>query len=392
MASQKRPGIRPVNPNFSSGPCAKRPGWSLNELDNALIARSHRSDLGKLKLAETIDRTRAILGIPDDYRIGIVPASDTGAVEMAMWSLLGDCGVDILAWESFGVGWQTDVTKQLKLEDVRLLSADYGQLPDLNTVNFNRDVVFTWNGTTAGVCVPDGDWITADRKGLTICDATSAVFAYDLPWNKLDVTTYSWQKVMGGEAAHGILILSPRAVKRLEHYSPPWPMPKLFRLTKNGKLIEEIFRGETINTPSMLVVEDALDGLRWAESIGGREALINRCKANLEAIEGWVAKSSWVGFLAQNPDTRSRTSVCLLIVEDWFRKLNRDKQSALIKSIVKKLDKEGVAYDIGSHRDAPPGFRLWAGATVETGDLVKLFPWLDWAYAQLKVEMERYIA
>ncbi len=388
MNNQIRPGVRPANPNFSSGPCAKRPGWSLDVLNDALTARSHRSGPGRLKLAEIIERTRAVLGIPDDYRVGIVPASDTGAVEMAMWSLLGQRGVDILAWESFGAGWQTDVIKQLKLKDVRLLSADYGQLPDLKTVLFSRDVVFTWNGTTAGVCVPDGDWIKKNREGLTICDATSAVFAYDLPWNKLDVTTYSWQKVMGGEAAHGVLILSPRAVERLENYSPPWPMPKIFRLTKNKKLIEGIFQGETINTPSMIAVEDALDGLKWAERIGGCEALINRCKANFTAIERWVSKSSWVRFLAQEITQRSRTSVCLMVDDDWFKNLNVAKQSSVIKAIVKKLDEEGAAYDIGSHRDAPPGFRLWAGATVETVNLEQLFPWLDWAYAQIKAQLE----
>ena len=388
MNIQKKPGIRPANPNFSSGPCAKRPGWSLGVLKDALTARSHRSAPGRLKLAETINRTRIVLGIPDDYRIGIVPASDTGAVEMAMWSLLGQRGVDVLAWESFGAGWQTDVTQQLKLKDVRLLSANYGQLPDLKTVIFSRDVVFAWNGTTAGVCVPDGEWIPSDRQGLTICDATSAVFAYELPWDKLDVTTYSWQKVMGGEGAHGVLILSPRAVKRLETYSPPWPMPKVFRLTKDGKLIEGIFRGETINTPSMIVVEDALDGLKWAERTGGHKALIARCKANLAAIEGWVFKSSWASFLAQKKAHRSRTSVCLMVDDDWFKSLNIDKQSNVIKAIVKKLDEEGAAYDIGSHRDAPPGFRLLAGATVETSNLKKLFPWLDWAYAQIKAEME----
>ena len=388
MNTQKKPGICPANPNFSSGPCAKRPGWSLDALKGALTARSHRSDPGKLKLTETLDRTRGVLGIPDDYRVAIVPASDTGAVEMAMWSLLGQRGVDILAWESFGIGWQTDVTKQLKLRDVRLLIADYGQLPDLSTVNFSRDVVFTWNGTTSGVCVPDGDWIASGRQGLTICDATSAVFAYDLPWDKLDVTTYSWQKVMGGEAAHGVLILSPRAVKRLETYSPPWPMPKVFRLTKDGKLNEGIFRGETINTPSMIVIEDALDGLKWAEHVGGYKGLIARCKANLAAIEEWVSKSSWASFLAQETSQRSRTSVCLMVDDDWFNNLNIAKQSRIIKAIVKKLDEEGAAYDIGSHRDAPLGFRLWAGATVETANLKKLFPWLDWAYSQIKAEME----
>jgi len=388
MKTLQKPNIRPANPNFSSGPSAKRPGWSVDALKDALTGRSHRSGPGKLKLAETIYRTRAVLGVPDDYRVGIVPASDTGAVELALWSLLGQRGVDILAWESFGAGWQADVTKQLKLKDVRLLSADYGHLPDLSTVIFSRDVVFTWNGTTSGVCVEDGDWIATDRQGLTICDATSAVFAYDLPWDKLDVTTYSWQKVMGGEAAHGMLILSPRAVERLENYSPPWPMPKVFRLTKDGKLNEGIFRGETINTPSMIVVEDALDGLKWAERIGGNTTLITRCKANLAAIEGWVRKTSWASFLAQETTQRSRTSVCLKVVDDWFNHLNADNQSSTIKAIVKKLDEEGVAYDIGSHRDAPPGLRLWAGATVETANLEKLFPWLDWAYAQIKAEME----
>ena len=388
MKPHQKPDIRPAKPNFSSGPSAKRPGWSVDALKDALTGRSHRSGPGKLKLAETIDRTRAVLGVPDDYRVGIVPASDTGAVEIALWSLLGQRGVDILAWESFGEGWQSDVTKQLKLEDVRLLKADYGQLPDLSTVTFSRDVVFTWNGTTSGVCVPNGDWIATDRQGLTICDATSAVFAYDLPWRKLDVTTYSWQKVMGGEAAHGMLILSPRAVERLENYRPPWPMPKIFRLTKDGKLIEAIFRGETINTPSMIAVEDALDGLKWAERTGGGEALIARCKANLAAIEDWVVKSSWASFLAQDPKQRSRTSVCLMVVDDWFKDLNADKQSTAIKTLVKNLDEEGAAYDIGSHRDAPPGLRLWAGATIETTDLEKLFPWLDWAYARVKTEME----
>ena len=388
MYPQQKPGMRPTNPNFSSGPCAKRPGWSVDALNDSLTGRSHRSGPGKIKLAKTIERTRAILGVPDDYRIGIVPASDTGAVEMALWSLLGARGVDMLAWESFGAGWQSDVSKQLKLEDVRLLNADYGQLPDLSTVDFSRDVVFTWNGTTSGVCVPDGDWIAADRQGLTICDATSAVFAYDLPWDKLDVTTYSWQKVMGGEAAHGMLILSPRAVERLENYSPPWPMPKVFRLTKGGKLMEGVFRGETINTPSMIAVEDALDGLKWAEQIGCGAALITRCKANLAAIEDWVGKSSWAGFLAQNPAQRSRTSVCLMVVDEWFKGLNADKQSAVVKALSKKLDEEGAAYDIGGYRDAPPGLRLWAGATVETINLEKLFPWLDWAYAQIKAEME----
>ena len=363
-----KPDMRPDSPNFSSGPCAKRPGWSVDVLDNVLHGRSHRSGPGKARLAEVISRTRAILKIPDDYRIGIVPASDTGAVEMALWSLLGSRGVDMLAWESFGAGWVGDVQNQLKLDDVRVLDAPYGALPDLSQARFDRDVVFTWNGTTSGVCVPDGDWIAADRRGLTICDATSAVFAYDLPWHKLDVTTYSWQKVMGGEAAHGMLILSPRAVMRLETYTPPWPLPKIFRLTKSGKLIEGIFKGETINTPSMLAVEDALDGLKWAENVGGLDGLINRCKANLQAIENWLERTPWADFLATGSPTRSRTSVCLTIADGDARAM-----AAL-------LDKEAAAYDIGGYRDAPPGLRLWAGATVETADLEKLFPWLEWAY------------
>ena len=378
MNPQQKPGIRPANPNFSSGPCAKRPGWSVDALSDVLTGRSHRSGPGKAKLAEAIDRTRAILGVPEDYKIGIVPASDTGAVEMALWSLLGARGVDMLSWESFGAGWVSDVTKQLKLDDVRSLDAGYGQLPDLNAVDFSRDVVFTWNGTTSGVCVPNGDWIADDREGLTICDATSAVFAYDLPWDKLDVTTYSWQKVMGGEAAHGMLILSPRAVERLESYTPAWPMPKVFRLTKGGKLIDGIFRGETINTPSMIAVEDALDGLKWAEKVGGREALIVRSRTNLAAIEDWVETTPWVGFLAEDSTIRSRTSVCLMVVDDWFKALDAEKQSAVAKALAKKLDGEGAAYDIGGYRDAPPGLRLWAGATVETADLENLFPWLDW--------------
>lgn len=384
MNPQQKPNVRPANPNFSSGPCAKRPGWSVDALSDSLTGRSHRSSPGKAKLAELIDRTRDVLGVPDDYRIGIVPASDTGAVEMALWSLLGARGVDMLAWESFGAGWVSDVTRQLKLEGVRILDAPYGQLPDLASVDFSNDVVFTWNGTTSGVCVPDGDWIADERAGLTICDATSAAFAYDLPWHKLDATTYSWQKVMGGEGAHGMLILSPRAVQRLESYSPPWPLPKIFRLTKGGKLIEGIFSGATINTPSMIAVEDALDGLKWAQSIGGCGALIERSTANLLAIENWVASSSWAGFLAKHKASRSRTSVCLSIVDDWFKGLDGEAQSAVIKSLVKKLDGEAVAYDIGGYRDAPAGLRLWAGATVETADLEKLLPWLDWAYGAVR--------
>ena len=384
MTSASRPADKPDNPNFSSGPCAKRPGWSPEALAGACLGRSHRSKAGKAKLAAVLDRTREILEIPDDYRIGIVPASDTGAVEMALWSLLGARGVDLLAWESFGAGWVTDVTKQLKLEDVRVLKAGYGALPDLSQVDPDRDVVFTWNGTTSGVCVPDGDWISESRAGLTICDATSAVFAMDLPWPKLDVVTYSWQKVLGGEAAHGVLILSPRSVERLENYSPPWPLPKIFRLTKSGKLIEGIFRGETINTPSMLCVEDALDALAWAQESGGLEGLIARSRANLGVIEDWVARSVWADFLAESKAIRSSTSVCLMIVDPWFQGLDEDAQAKAAKDIVACLEGEAAAHDIGGYRDAPPGLRVWAGATVETDDLRKLMPWLDWAFAEVK--------
>jgi phosphoserine aminotransferase len=358
-------------------------------LAGACLGRSHRSKAGKAKLKEVIDRSRALLGLPDDYRIGIVPASDTGAVEMAMWSLLGPLGVDVLAWESFGKEWATDITKQLRLPDVRVLQADYGQLPDLSQVDSARDLVFTWNGTTSGVCVPDGDWIKTDRQGLTICDATSAVLAWDLPWPKLDVVTYSWQKVMGGEAQHGMLILSPRAVARLESYTPPWPLPKLFRMTKGGRLINGIFEGETINTPSMLVVEDALDALKWSDAIGGRAALIARAEANAAAIAAWVERTPWVDYLAEEAAIRSRTSVCLKIVDPPFVGLPADRQAAAAKRIAAMLEAEGVAFDIGAYRDAPPGLRIWAGATVETSDLEALFPWLDWAYAQVASEFDR---
>jgi len=382
-----KPATRPTIPNFSSGPCAKRPGWRPDVLADACLGRSHRGKLGKAKLAEVIDRTRAILGVPADCRIGIVPASDTGAVEMALWSLLGARGVDVLAWESFGAGWVTDVTKQLKLKDVRVLQADYGALPDLAQVAPDRDLVFTWNGTTSGVRVPDGDWIAADRAGLTICDATSAAFAMRLPWDKLDVVTYSWQKVLGGEAQHGMLVLSPRAVERLTTYTPPWPMPKLFRLTQGGKLIEGVFKGETINTPSMLCVEDALDGLRWAESIGGLDALIARSEANLAAIAAWSERSGWTGFLAADPVTRSCTSVCLRITDPAVAALPAEGRAQVSKALVALLEKEGVAYDIDAYRDAPPGLRIWGGATVETADLEALFPWLDWAFARVKADL-----
>lgn len=387
MTKTAMPAMRPANPNFSSGPCAKRPGWNLQNLEDACLGRSHRSKPGKAKLAEAIDLTRSVLGVPDDYKIGIVAASDTGAMEMAMWSLLGERGVDMMAWESFGSGWVTDVAKQLKLDDVRKLEAGYGELPDLDAVDFARDVVFTWNGTTSGVRVPNGDWIDADRTGLTICDATSAAFAMDLPWTKLDVTTFSWQKVMGGEAAHGILILSPRAVERLESYTPAWPMPKIFRLTKGGKLIEGIFKGETINTPSMLCVEDYLDTLKWAESIGGLKSLIGRAESNLAVLADWASKTEWVDFLNTDVATRSCTSVCLKVVDPKVLALPDDVQAAIAKKIGTILDAEGVAYDIGAYRDAPAGLRIWAGATIDVSDMQALTLWLDWAFAEARAEL-----
>ncbi|AFZ34742.1 phosphoserine aminotransferase apoenzyme [Stanieria cyanosphaera PCC 7437] len=379
-----KPQQQPKNPCFSSGPCAKRPGWKPQVLENALLGRSHRGKPGKAKLMEVIDRTRNILGVPSDYRIGIVPASDTGAVEMAMWSLLGPRSVEALGWESFGRAWVTDIVKQLKLSNVRSVTAEYGDLPDLSQVDTNSDVVFTWNGTTSGVKVPNGDWIADAREGLTICDATSAVFAMELPWQKLDVVTYSWQKVLGGEAQHGMLILSPRAVERLESYTPSWPLPKIFQLTKNGKLIEGIFKGETINTPSLLCVEDVLDALKWAESLGGLSALLKRSLNNLEAVEKWLEQTDWIDFLANDPDTRSNTSICLKIVAPWFTDLSLEKQQKFTKDLANLLDQEGVAYDIGAYRDAPPGLRLWGGATVETSDFELLFPWLEWAYSTVK--------
>lgn len=388
MTDLPKPGRRPANPHFSSGPCAKRPGWSPKALEGAAIGRSHRSALGKKKLAEAIDLSREILGVPADYRIAIVPASDTGAMEMAMWSLLGPRGVEVLAWESFGEGWATDVVKQLKLADARVTRADYGILPDLAAVDFGRDVIFTWNGTTSGVRVPSGDFIPADRQGLTICDATSAAFAQPLPFDKLDVVTYSWQKVLGGEAAHGMLILGPRAVARLEGHVPAWPMPKIFRMTKGGKLVEGIFAGETINTPSMLAVEDYLDGLHWARSIGGLAALTGRADANLKVLEEWVARAPWIAFLAADPAIRSNTSVCFRIVDPDVMSADAEAQAAFAKAIAKTLEKEGVGYDIGAYRDAPPGLRIWAGATVETADLAILTEWLDWAFAKEKAQLK----
>ncbi len=381
-----KPDVRPASPLFSSGPCAKRPGWSLDALADASIGRSHRAKGPKAKLQRVIEDSREILGIPEDFRIGIVPASDTGAFEMAMWSVLGARPVDILAWESFGQGWATDVVKQLKLDGVRVLDADYGELPDLATVDFTRDVVFTWNGTTSGVRVPDGHWIPDDRAGLTLCDATSAAFAMDLPWDKLDIVTWSWQKVLGGEAQHGMLVLSPRAGERLESYTPPWPMPKVFRLTKGGKLNEDIFKGSTINTPSMLCVEDHLDALDWSREIGGVDALIARSNANFDVIDAWVAGSEWAAFLAGDPVLRSTTSVCLKIVDPWFTALPADEQAAAAKEVATLLDGEGVAFDVGAYRDAPPGLRIWAGATVKQSDLAALMPWLDWAFQTVKTE------
>jgi phosphoserine aminotransferase len=385
----KMPGVRPVTPHFSSGPCAKRPGWSLQALTDALLGRSHRSKPGKAKLKRAIDLTRDILGVPADYRIGIVPASDTGAVEMAMWSLLGARPVTMLAWESFGEGWVTDVEKQLKLKDVTVLKAPYGEIPDLSKVDSDTDIVFTWNGTTSGVRVPNADWIKADRKGLTICDATSAAFAQPLDFAKLDVVTFSWQKALGGEAAHGMLILSPRAVERLESHKPAWPLPKIFRMTKAGKLNEGIFVGETINTPSMLCVEDYLDTLQWAKSVGGLNALIARATANAKAVAAWVARTPWIENLAADPKTRSNTSVCLKVVDPAVTALSIEAQWAFVKDMVALIEKEGVAYDFANHRDALPGLRLWCGATVETSDVEALLPWLDWAYAQAKSSLPK---
>lgn len=378
------PGVRPAIPHFSSGPCAKRPGWSLSALTDAVLGRSHRSKLGKAKLRRAIDLTREVLEVPGEYRIGIVPASDTGAVEMALWSLLGARPVTMLAWESFGEGWVSDVSKELKLKDVTVLKAPYGELPDLAKVDWASDVVFTWNGTTSGVRVPNGDWIAADRQGLAICDATSACFAQALDWPKLDVVTFSWQKALGGEGAHGMLILSPRAVARLESYTPPWPLPKIFRLTKGNKLNQGVFEGETINTPSMLCVEDYLDTLGWAKSIGGLKALMARADANTKAIADWVAVTPWIDFLARDPAIRSNTSVCLRIVDPAVGKLPADAQTAFVKGIAAALEKEGVAYDIDSYRDAPLGLRIWCGSTAERADVEALTLWLDWAFARAK--------
>jgi len=381
------PAARPVSPCFSSGPCAKRPGWSLENLKTAPLGRSHRAKAGKAKLKLAIDLTRDVLRVPADYRIAITPGSDTGAVEMALWSMLGARGVDLLAWESFGEGWVSDVVKELKLANVRTLKAGYGELPDLTKVDFDNDVVFTWNGTTSGVRVPDANWIPADRKGLTICDATSAAYAQALDWAKLDVTTFSWQKALGGEAAHGVIVLSPRAVERLETYKPAWPLPKLFRMTKGGKITEGFFEGETINTPSMLCVEDYLDALNWSKEIGGLDALIGRADLNAKTIADWAAKTAWIDFLAVKPETRSNTSVCLKVVDPEIVALAPDAQAAFAKALANLLEKEKVAYDIGAYRDAPPGLRIWCGATVEASDVAALTQWLDWAFAVEKAKL-----
>jgi phosphoserine aminotransferase len=387
MVEITAPALRPANTQFSSGPCSKRPDWSLDALKDAALGRSHRSKLGKTKLKQAIDLTREILGVPADYRIGIVPASDTGAVEMALWSLLGARGVDMVAWESFGSGWVSDVVKELKLADVRKFTADYGKLVDFSQVDFDRDVVFTWNGTTSGVRVANADFIPADRKGLTICDATSAAFAQNLDFSKLDVVTFSWQKVLGGEGAHGVLILSPRAVERLESYEPTWPLPKIFRMTKGGKIIEGIFQGETINTPSMLCVEDYIDALVWAKSLGGLYALMARADANAKVLFDFCDKNPWLANLAEVKETRSNTSVCLKIVDPAVTALDAAGQEAFAKGVVATLEKEGVAVDIGAYRDAPSGLRIWCGATINTSDLEALAPWLTYAFEKQKASI-----
>ena len=380
----QKPVEKPNCPNFSSGPCAKRPGWTPAVLRTDVLGRSHRSVLGRSRLKLAIDLIKEVLQIPDSYRVGVMPASDTGAVEAALWSLLGPKGIDMFSWETFGKGWVTDVVKQLKLTDVRVFDAPYGLLPDLSQADKNRDIVFAWNGTTSGVCVPNGDWIAADRDGLVICDATSAAFAMDLPWDKLDVVTFSWQKALGGEAAHGILILSPKAVERLESYTPSWPMPKIFRMTTNGKINEGIFVGDTINTPSMMCVEDVIDALNWAKSVGGLQGMIARSKASFKVLEDFVAKSDWAEFLAQEASFRSNTSVCISIKADWFKSKSSDEQKEIVKKMVKLLGDESVAFDCNAYKDAPAGLRFWCGATIEADDVKKLCPWLDWAYEQVK--------
>ena len=379
-----KPISKPKNPNFSSGPCAKRPGWNINNLRTDTLGRSHRAKLPKQRLLDVINLTKEILQLPEDYRVGILAASDTGAIEAAMWSLLGARGVEVLAWENFGNDWVKDIKDQLKPENLTIHKVDYGKLPDLKKLNFDNDIVFNWNGTTSGVCVPNADWISKDRKGLTICDATSAVFAMDMDWSKLDVVTWSWQKVLGGEAAHGMIAMSPKAIQRLSEYQPNWPMPKIFRLANNKKVIEGIFKGETINTPSMLCVEDAIDSLNWIKSIGGFSGSIQKSQKNLEVVKQWVQSKDWIDFLAEDPQTISSTSICLKITADWFLKLSEDDQQAKIKEINSMLDKEGVAYDINAYRTAPAGFRIWGGATVEASDIETLLPWIEWGYQSIK--------
>jgi len=379
-----KPTTKPNNPNFSSGPCAKRPGWNIQNLKTDSLGRSHRAKLPKQRLLEVITLTKEILQLPKDYRVGILPASDTGAIEAAMWSLLGKTGVEVLAWENFGNDWVKDIKDQLKPENLTIHKADYGNITDFNNLNFDNDIVFNWNGTTSGVCVPNADWIPQDRKGLTICDATSAVFAMDMDWSKLDVVTWSWQKVLGGEAAHGMIAMSPKAIERLSEYQPSWPIPKIFRLANNKKVIEGIFKGETINTPSMLCVEDAIDALQWIQSIGGYAGSIKKSKSNLEVIKKWVASHDWIDFLANDPNTLSSTSICLKITEDWFVQLSEEDQQTKVKEINSLLEKEGVAYDINAYRTAPAGFRIWGGATVEASDIETLLPWIEWGYRSIK--------
>ncbi|MDD9900996.1 MAG: phosphoserine transaminase [Alphaproteobacteria bacterium] len=390
--SLNRPAQKPHRPFFSSGPCAKRPGWSFDSLKDALLGRSHRAPVGVKRIQEVIEKSKSILGMPEDYILAIVPGSDTGAMEMAMWSLLGERGVDALGWEVFGKIWVADIVKQLKLSDVRTFEADFGKLPDLSQVDTDRDVIFTWNGTTAGVRIPNGDWIKDDRKGLTICDATSAVFAMDMPWDKLDVVTWSWQKVLGGEAAHGMIALSPRAVERLESYTPPWPMPKLFRLTKNGKLFEEPFKGKTINTPSMLCIEDCLDALNWAEEKGGLSFLTKRSGENLKAVERWVAQTDWAEFLPKTIETRSSTSICFKVVDPWLATMDENDQTKIIKDVEKLLEKEGVAFEVANHRDAPPSFRIWGGATIDAMDIASVLEWIDWGYQTIRAKAQEKAA
>ena len=380
----KKPTTKPKNPNFSSGPCAKRPGWDIKNLKTDSLGRSHRAKLPKQRLAEVINLSKELLNIPSDYKVGIIAGSDTGAIEAAMWSLLGKTGVEVLAWESFGSDWAKDIKEQLKIKNLTIHQSDYGDLPDFQKINFDNDIVFNWNGTTSGVCLPNADWITDNRKGLTICDATSAVFAMEMDWHKLDVTTWSWQKVLGGEAAHGMIALSPKSLERLSEYQPTWPIPKIFKLANNKKVIEGIFKGETINTPSMLCVEDAIDALNWIQSIGGSKGSIDKSQSNLQVVKTWVETKDWIDFLAKDSSTLSSTSICLKITDPWFLGLSVDQQQLKIKEINSLLDKEQVAFDINAYRTAPPGFRIWGGATVESSDIETLLPWIEWGYQSIK--------